>query len=252
MDMLLYMLAGIFLPLFPFSMVFNLLLGRCRPLILRGLMLLLWPQLGLLLLSAIDAPIPNWLVPLAVLTAGLYALRALALRDVGQWGGFLATSAWALLWIPLHGANPPMTLHLYALGFSGPLVLLATLGAGLEQRFGAAYTGLYGGLAESVPRFATVLVFVVLAVIATPLFPAFFIMLATILQAIANMPAIALGVAVVWLLWSWAGARLMQGLIAGSAGEVHPLDLNQAVTWGYTLVLLLLVMAGLYGIRELS
>ncbi len=252
MDALLYPLAGIFMPLFPLSMGFNLLLGRCRHVVLRALVLLLWPQLGLMLIAALNAPPPCWLVPLALLTSGLYALRALVLRDVGQWSGFLATSAWALLWIPLQGDTPTATVQLYALGFSAPLILLALLGHGLERRFGAAYTGLYGGLTQSMPRFAAILVFVVLAIIATPLFPAFFIMLATLVEAVATMPGIAFGVAGVWLLWSWAGARLLQGLIAGPAGDHPPNDLNHAVTLSYTLALLLLVGAGIYGIGGLS
>lgn len=252
MSMLTILLAGLFLPLFPLSMGFNLVLGHSRHVVLRALLLLLWPQLGLLLIFILDAPVPDWTVPLALLTSGLYALRALALRDVGQWSGFLATSAWALLWIPLHGGTDDILLHLYALGFSAPLFLLTLLGAGLERRFGAAYTGLYGGLAHSLPRFAAILVFVVLAIIATPLFPAFFIMLATIMQSIAGMPAVALGVAGVWLLWSWAGARLLQGLIVGPSSEHEVTDLNLPVTWGYTLALLLLVSAGIYGMGVLS
>jgi NADH:ubiquinone oxidoreductase subunit 4 (subunit M) len=249
MDMWLYLLVGIFLPLFPLSMGFNLLLGFCRHVLLRVVLLLLWPQVGLAVLVKLNLPpVPDWLVGLALVTAGLYALRALALRDVGQWSGFLATSAWALLWIPLQAGTSADMLQLYALGFSTPLVLLTLLGAGLERRFGAAYTGLYGGLAESIPRFSAVLVFVVLAIIATPLFPTFFIMLATIVQAIAKMPVFAFAVAGIWLLWSWAGARLLQELIAGPAGDHEAVDLNPAVTWGFTLILLLLIVAGLYAV----
>lgn len=247
-----YLLAGIFLPLFPLSMGFNLLLGRCRHVALRVALLLLWPQFGLLLLQTWPTDFPNWLAPLALMTSGLYALRALALRDVGQWSGFLATSAWALLWIPLQEGTSITQVQLYALGFSAPLVLLALLGAGLERRFGAAYAGLYGGLANSIPRFAGVLVFVILAIIATPLFPAFFILLASIVQAIADMPVIAVGIAAVWLIWSWSGARLLQGLIAGPADKQQAADLSLSLTWIYSLVLLLLVVAGLYGIGELS
>ena len=99
--------------------------------------------------------------------------------------------------------------------------------------------------------YAIIMVFMVLAIIATPLFPGFFIMLATILQAFSGMPAIAIGVAVVWLLWSWSGARLLQGIIAGPAGDDDVLDLNGAVTWGYGLVLMLLMVSGIYGIGEL-
>lgn len=252
MEALLYLMAGIFLPLFPLSMGFNLLLGHCRQVVLRATLLLLWPQLGLLLVSSLNTPPPGWLVPLALITSGLYALRALVLRDVGQWIGFLATSAWALLWVSLQGDTPITTLQLYALGFSAPLVLLALLGRGLERRFGAAYTGLYGGLAESTPRLAGILVFVVLAIIATPLFPPFFIMLATLVEAVPSMPVIGCGVAGVWLLWSWAGARLLQGLIAGPAAEPWPGDLSHAATRSYALALLLLLAAGVYGIGGLS
>ncbi|MDR9437389.1 MAG: hypothetical protein RI563_10920 [Thiohalophilus sp.] len=246
-----YLLIGLFLPLFPLSMGFNFVLGKSRSALLRIVLLLLWPQIGLLLLQTLDSPVPGWIVPLALFTAALYALRALALRDVGQWSGFLATSAWALLWIARQGDMPMLQLHLFALGFSAPLVLLTLLGAGLERRFGAAYTGLYGGLAESLPRFSAILVLVVLAIIATPLFPTFFIMLATVMQAATLMPLLAVGVALVWLLWSWAGARLLQGLIVGPAGADAVIDLNRIATGAYALALTLLVASGLYGLGVL-
>lgn len=246
-----YLLIGLFLPLFPLSMGFNFLLGQSRSALLRGMLLLLWPQIGLALLPNLDSPVPGWVVPLALFTAALYALRALALRDVGQWNGFLATSAWALLWIAHQGGIPALQLQLFALGFSAPLVLLALLGAGLERRFGAACIGLYGGLAESLPRFSTILVLVVLAIIATPLFPTFFIMLATLMQAITPMPLVAVGISLVWLLWSWAGARLLQGLIAGPAGNEEVIDLDRPATGAYALGLILLVAGGLYAIGVL-
>lgn len=246
-----YLLIGLFLPLFPLSMGFNFVLGKSRSAPLRILLLLLWPQIGLTLLPMLDSPVPGWIVPLALFSAALYALRALALRDVGQWSGFLATSAWALLWIVYQGGMPILQLHLFALGFSVPLVLLTLLGAGLERRFGAAYTGLYGGLAESLPRFSAILVLVVLAIIATPLFPTFFIMLATVMQAATLMPLVAVGIALVWLLWSWAGARLLQGLIVGSPGDDEVIDLSRLTTGAYTLTLTLLVVSGLYGMGVL-
>ena len=246
------LLAGLFLPLFPLSMGFNWLLGRCRHLLLRALLLLLWPQAGVLLIGYLEVPLPGWVVPLALASSLLYAFRALALRDLGEWSGFLATSSWALLWIPLHGGSPVPVVQLFALGFSVPLLLLAFLGAGLERRFGAACAGLYGGLAVSIPRFSTILVFVVLAIIATPLFPAFFIMIATIVQAMSAMPSLAGGVAGVWLLWSWSGARLLQGLVTGTPGEPSPPDLDAGVTWGYSLILLLLMLAGIYAMGGMA
>lgn len=245
MSSLVYLLAGIFLPLFPLSMVFNVLYSRIRNPYVRGLMLLLWPQLGLVILFATHAVVPEWLVTWAVLSALLYALRALALRELGLWTSFVGISAWALLWLLVRNGTDSLTLSLYALGFSVPLLLMASLGAGLERRFGAAYLGLYGGLAQSIPRYAGVFVVVVLAVIATPLFPAFFAMLSMIIKALPAAPLVAVGVILIWLLWSWAGARLLQGLIAGPAATSAS-DLSRATTWVYGVALIGLLIAGVY------
>ncbi|MGW8246614.1 MAG: hypothetical protein ACWGOV_00775 [Acidiferrobacterales bacterium] len=249
MSHLFLILAGLFLPLFPLSMVFNLLFARLRHPMLRAVVLLAWPQVGLAIIFTAGVAVPGWLLVWALLTSLLYGLRALVLREVGLWSGFVATSAWALLWI-LHGsgASPMQTqvqMQLFGLGISAPLVLLAFLVAGLERRFGAAYLGLYGGLAHSLPRFTGVLVVVVLAVIATPLFPTFFAMLSMIIKAFPATPIIAVGVGVVWLLWSWAGARLLQGLITGPQ-QLAVADLGQANMWIYVVVLAGLMFSGVY------
>ncbi|MGD8576908.1 MAG: hypothetical protein PVG13_07450, partial [Thiohalophilus sp.] len=131
------------------------------------------------------------------------------------------------------------------------LVLMALLGASLERRFGAAYLGLYNGLAHSLPRFSGILAIVVLAVIATPLFPGFFAMFSLILKSIPTAPAISLGVAIVWLLWSWAGARLLQGLIAGPQTQVVD-DLSRINMWLYIAVLAGLVFTGVYSLGVMA
>jgi len=243
------LLAGLFLPLFPLSMVFNLLYARLRHPVLRAAVLLAWPQVGLAIIFNLGVTVPGWLLTWALLTSLLYGLRALVLREMGLWSSFVATSAWALLWI-LHGSGASQMqmqgqMQLFAVGISAPLVLLAFLVAGLEQRFGAAYLGLYGGLAHSLPRFTGVLVVVVLAVIATPVFPTFFAMLSMIIKALPATPIIAAGVGVVWLLWSWAGARLLQGLITGPQ-QLAVADLGQANTWMYIVALAGLMFSGVY------
>lgn len=238
-------LAGLFLPLFPLSAGFTALFAHSRRPWVRALMLLAWPQIGVAAHSMLTTPMPDWVPVLALITSILYGIRALALRELGRWTAFLAISSWSLLWIPAcHGA-PVSSLHLYALGFSVPLVLLAWLTAALERRFGAAYSGLYGGLAHMLPRLSGVLVFVVLAVMATPIFPTFFAMLAAIVASGPAAPSVAAGVAASWLIWSWAGARLLQGVIVGPGREGKVRDLSLGATWAYTLVLALLVVAGL-------
>ncbi|MGB5641380.1 MAG: hypothetical protein WBM63_19915, partial [Sedimenticolaceae bacterium] len=55
------LLIGIFLPLFPFSMAFNALLERVTQPLLRSLLLVAWPQVGLWVLSTQTTEIPSWL-----------------------------------------------------------------------------------------------------------------------------------------------------------------------------------------------
>jgi len=249
MNAALVIIAGIFLPLFPLSMVLNVVVARVRHPVARGILFLAWPQTGLALLYAAHVAVPSWVIAWALATSLLYAVRALALREVGLWAGFLATSAFALLWLPLTGDTPGLLTHLYALAFSTPFVLLALLAAGLEHRFGAAYTGLYGGLAQTLPRFSGVLVPVVLAAIGTPLFPAFFAMLAVVLTA---APAAAAALAAIWLVWTWAGTRLLQGLVTGPAEPGEARDLSLGSTWTYAAVLVALVIGGLYLSTQLA
>ncbi len=237
-----YLLVGLFLPLFPFSIVLNALLQRVDHPLLRSIVIVAWPQAGLLLLSLFAGDPPSWLIYWALATSVLYAFRLLAMRELKRWTGFLATSAWAILWLPATNGAELSVLWQYAAAFSAPLVILTLLTSTLEQRFGAAYSGLYGGIALSTPRFAGVLVLSVLAATATPLFPSFFAMLGA---GIASEPLPAFIVAVAWLIWSWAAARMLQGLIVGTADPSPELDLNVTTTWVYALGLVALVIAGL-------
>jgi len=243
--------AALFLPLFPLSMLFNAFFNRVQHAVLRGAILIVWPHIGLAIIHASASTVPEWMTTLALVTALLYALRMLALRGVGQWTGFLATSMWAVLWLAASDVSQSMH-HLYALGLSIPLVLLVSLSAGLEKRFGAAYTGLYEGLALSIPRFSGVLVVVVLAAIATPIFPAFFIMLSLILATGGLMPFAAVSLLITWLLWSWAGVRLLQGLIVGNKSEEDIADLSLLAAWAYAIILIALILSSMFVIGSMS
>lgn len=245
-ELLIILLTGIFLPLFPMSVVFNAILNNIKHSWVRVLLFIAWPLCGLFIVINSKLSMPDWLLPLALSTSALYAFRMLTLREVNQWSQFLATSLWGLLWIPFMQETPAALLYGYAVSMSGPLVLLVLLSAGLEQRFGAAYTGLYGGLARTIPRFSGVLVIVVIAAIATPVFPGFFIMLDMVVETISATPLVAMALLLIWLLWSWAGARLIQGLIVGRASEVKIADMDITSIGLYSMVLLALAVAGIY------
>jgi len=240
------LVAGIFLPLFPMSMLFNAVIENIKHAWLRAVLFVVWPLCGLFLVLYSKVDIPDWVLPLALTTSALYALRMLSLREVNQWNGFLATSLWSLIWLSIMQDTSAVLLYSYALSMSAPLVLLVLLTAGLEQRFGAAYTELYGGLARTIPRYAGVLVTVVVAAIATPLFPTFFIMLNMVVEVISAMPFAAMALLLIWLLWSWAGARLIQGLIVGRASDIEMVDMNVTTISLFSLVLMALIVAGLY------
>lgn len=230
-------LAACLLPLFPFSMLFNALFARVRHPLARAGLLLGWPQAGLWAVQASGATLPDWIAPWALATALLYALRALSLRDAGQWTGFLATALGALVWL-----RPEATI-VWAL--SVPLALLTLATGAITVRYGAAYAGYPDALALRSPRLAGVFVVAVLVATGTPPFAGFFAWLSL---ALAVPPGLAPGLLVVWLLWSWAAIRLIQGLVVGEmvAEAASPSDLGRAQTWAYALALGGVLIGGLW------
>ena len=149
-----------------------------------------------------------------------------------------------MLWLaadhPRLGAEP---LHLYALWFSLPLVGATLITGSLESRFGAAYVGLNMALASTLPRLSGIWVLTILAAIATPVFPGFFVMINLLTAA---TPGQAMAVLVIWLLWSWAAARLIQGMIVGTRAPDVVTDLRRDTTWIYAVAMAGVVAAGLY------
>ena len=233
--------AALFLPLFPLSVLLNAVLTHLRHPLARCLLLLAWPQVGVVILQSVPLPIPQAFVPWALFTAAFYALRLLTVRDLGLWAGFFASSAFALTWgLAVSGHEG---LQLFALWFSLPAALLALLAGPLAQRLGAAYAGLSGGLAGPLPRLAGVLAVIVFAAVATPPFPGFFALLGLLHQL--SGPA-AVTVLAIWLVWGWAAARLLQGFIFGVARPSAVADIARASALAYFGVLGAFTAAGLY------
>jgi hypothetical protein len=161
---------------------------------------------------------------------------------MGQWAGFLATSALALTWALAAGGADDAALHAFAFWFGLPAALVALLAHPLARRFGAAYAGLQGGLI-GLPRLSVVLVLTVLAAVATPPFPGFFALL-RLLHALDWSGA--LGVLAIWLLWGWAATKLLQGFLFGTERAVSLGDIGRASALAYTGVLGAFMIAGLY------
>jgi len=239
-------IAAIFLPLFPLGMIFNAVFQRIRRAWLRAVLLVGWPLAGVGLIQLVQFRVTDVLVMWALCSAVFYGYRAVVVREVGVWTGFLATSAWSLAWIAHAVGMQPDQLAIYVLAFSLPLVLLVFLIAELERRYESAYAGIVRGIAQAQPRLSGVVVLTLLAAIGSPLFPGFFAMLNSITQAAVAYPLVASGVAIVWLTWSWSGIRLLQELMVGDGtGTQHDNDITQGMTLTYGLSLLLLVIGGL-------
>ncbi len=241
-----WLLAALFLPLFPFSMVFNRLFARIDNTWLRIALLIGWPAAGLSILLAAEATPPAWVAHWSVATALLYAFRALTLRDLPLWLGHIATSAWVLLWLPIVFADADTSLAPQLTAFSVPLALLAWLTGHLEKIFGAAYAGALGGLAIEVPRLAGLLVVVVLAAIGTPLFPGFFALLGMINDLLPAQPVTAIGVLLVWMLWAWAGMRILQGLVVGASDTRTRSDIGWLHAGALSATLVIFAMGGIW------
>ncbi|MGE5320967.1 MAG: hypothetical protein ACM3KD_12350 [Hyphomicrobiaceae bacterium] len=241
--MTLLLIAALFLPLFPLSVVFNAALMKLPNPATRCALLLLWPQLGVALLQIAAHAVPPYVAPWALLTSGLYALRLLTVRDMGRWAGFLATSGLALTWALAAAGADIADLHLFAFWFSLPPALIMLLTHPLTRRFGAAYAGLQGGLIGSLPRLSGVLAVTVLAAVATPPFPGFFALL-HVLHALDWAGAV--GALAIWLIWGWAATKLLQGFIFGAARMAPSADIGRASTLALTGVLGIFAAAGLY------
>jgi len=251
MQELSWIVAAFFLPLFPLGMIFNVLFQRVRNVWIRVALLLVWPLPGVWILHGVSTAIPNWIIYWALFSAVLYGFRAVVVREFGIWIGFLATSTWALNWIALAYGVKDEELVLHALAFSLPLALLTLLVAELERRYESAYAGVISGLSQAQPRLSGMMVVAMLAVIGSPLFPAFFSMLDTIAHVITALPLIAVGVVIVWLLWSWSGIRLLQELLVGPASQTQHEDINYSTTMTYGVSLVVLILGGLYVSRVL-
>lgn len=246
METVAWLLAALFLPLFPLSMLFNAVLQRLDTAWKRILLLLLWPLPGIGLLQGVGSQLEPGLQPVlllwACLTSLLYALRSGAVRDLTIWTGYMATSCWALVWFAFAGGVLPATSILLAFGL--PLLLLMVMGGEIEHRFESAHASVVRALAVTQPRLATMLILVVLALIASPLFPGFFTMFALIVSSVEQQPLLAVALGLVWLVWSWSAMRLLQGFVTGDEADNTKRDLSVIRAAGYGMLLLLMIVFG--------
>lgn len=236
------LLAGLFLPLFPLSMITTSVLALVRPAWARAILMLAWPQAGVVILGRLDSDVPDWVVAWAMMTALFYGWRALAMRDGDGWLAFMAVSSWAVLW---GGGQPGQGGHVLALGLGLGLAAMALVLGQVAHRFGAAHAALDLRMAASAPRLSGVLAATALAVIAMPLSPGFFALLLLITRQAPNSVPTVLAILGIWFLWTWSGLHLVQHLVSGARRKPVPNDISRGAAWGWALFLATLAAAGL-------
>lgn len=240
------LLAGFFLPLFPMSIVFNFIFQRANSAWLRVFIILIWPLPGLWLIKNNATELLNIYIFWAMFTAILYGFRTVVVKELSVWTGFIATSAWSLLWVAEYIGAKIDDLIMHAFAYSIPLALLAFIVARLERQYESAYVGVVTGLAQEQPRTTGIIVVVILAVIGSPLFPSFFSLLSNINNIVIVLPSVASAIVLVWLLWSWSGIRLLQELMVGDPAVIQHKDISHSKAIFYCVSFVLLVAGGLY------
>lgn len=240
------LLAGLFLPLFPMSIVFNFVFQRASSAWLRVFTILVWPLPGLWLIENSTTELLDIYVYWAMFTSILYGFRTVVVKELSVWTGFIATSAWSLLWVAEYLGAKVDDLIMHTFAYSIPLVLLALIVARLERQYESAYVGVVTGLAQEQPRTTGIIVVVMLAVIGSPLFPSFFALLSNINNVVMALPSVALAITLVWLLWSWSGIRLLQELVVGDPAVIQHKDISHGKAMLYGASFVLLVAGGLY------
>ena len=262
MSLILLIMAGVFLPLYPLSVLPNALLqgqvkGGALPTgdwrrgpAFKAALILAFPLIGIGLLAlAIEqsGAGDGWPTLFAVwggLTSALYAFRLLSAKDGEIWISHLYSSALALIWIGVGAGVSPL---LPAIGLSVSLLPLVFLLDHLTQRFGIARSGLYPGLCCRLPWLAHLFVLAVLAAIAVPFSPSFFAIAALAFGGVAaETVVVLLPIGLSWLLWTWAGVNLLSGIVWGVPREdltYRDLEPRQALGLGGSMIAL-----GLFGI----
>jgi len=238
------LVAVALLPVFPGSLVFNLLISRAPTWWGKAVAMVLLPEAGVGLLAAVPnnrLPLVHsrgWIV-LVVLSAVFYAFRAVSVREISIWARLMATSGLGLVWVLEDLHRKSISMEIAVLAWSVPAGLLLILAGLLTERTGGAYLGLQGGLATVAPRLSGLLSLSVLALVATPLFPSFF----ALLHVLSLVQLYWLGPLLVLLLvWGWAAGSFLQQLLFSSyRGERFP-DISMAGTSSVAFVLSLLVV----------
>jgi NADH:ubiquinone oxidoreductase subunit 5 (subunit L)/multisubunit Na+/H+ antiporter MnhA subunit len=249
MQMLLFFLVALLLPLFPLHGVYVTAVTHAPgyPAIVLSFLL---PTAGLYGLANLYPDIPAEVLRVARVTAlfgALYgSLKALAQVNVPQLLAYASLAFYSVLWWLFAVSG---TFASQAVVYGAAVVLLTTglllAWRGVQERCGELTLDRMHGLARAMPRFATVLLLLMMAAIGLPPFGLFSAYMALLLQPSIAISWGLLVILLTWFLASWYLFRMMQRLLFGpDRADIRYEDLRTGEVACFGLLLVVLAVLG--------
>jgi NADH-quinone oxidoreductase subunit L len=254
---LLFLIAGLMLPLFPMHVLYVTALTRL-PGYLPVLASVLLPSAGLLTIRIVLPEMPAEVlgaVGILALTGAIYgSFKALVQFQVERLVAYAGLTFFSILWwyLARTGDYAPQ-----AAVFAGAVVLIIggmlLAWRAVQTRFGNLDLNRIYGLARPMPRFSVLLSLMIMAAVGLPPFGLFSGFIEMLLNRSISMSWDLAAILLAWLAASWFFLSLMQRLLFGAPRtDILYTDLRGGEVASLVIVLLLLLAIGLvpYGFLE--
>jgi NADH-quinone oxidoreductase subunit M len=206
------------LPLFPFHGLFVGAVAHL-PASVAAFAGFALPFLGFIGLGSVGSALPAWMragLFVSILLGAFYGVMKLTARHrVDEQVAYLGVILLAVPWWHLSVAGNAAPAALYVTAIALALLGLRLAAGFLQARFGHLDIDKMRGLARPMPRFATLLTLLMMAVMGLPLFGVFSGFMALLLGPSSFGAAGLAGVVVLWFLASWLMTSLLQRLLFG-------------------------------------
>ncbi len=204
------------------------------------------PFLGFIELGSVGAALPEWMqtgLCVAALLGAFYGVvKLIACHRVDEQVAYLGVTLLVVPWWHLSVGGEPAQAALYASSIAFALLGLRLAAGFLQVRFGHLDMDKIRGLARPMPRFATLLALLSMAVMGLPLFGVFWGFMVVLLGPSSFGAFGFAGVVVLWFLMSWLLTNFLQRLLFGPPRSDM---LYRDLTWpeACSLAVLLVVLA---------
>lgn len=242
------------LPLFPLH---GLFVGAvaCLPSGVAAFLGFALPFLGFMGLSSVSSALPTWIQPglfvLAFIGAFYGVMKMIARHRVDEQAAYLGVTLLAVPWWHLSVAGDAARATLYVTAIALALLGLRLAAGFVQTRFGHLDMEKIRGLARPMPRFATLLTLLIMAVMGLPLFGVFSGFMALLLGPSSSGALDLAGILVLWFLASWLLTSLLQRLLFGPPRtDVLYRDLTWPESCSLVVLLVLLALGGMVPVER--